>query len=106
MILFLKSSCPPNKSTNPLFGEYAIALIVKSLLSKSSFKDLVKETDEGCLESRYSPSVRYVVISYPSVSPLGKTVTVPCFNPVGTTLYPFFLKRFITSVGSIEVVTS
>ena len=78
----------------------AIALIVKSLRSKSSFRLLVNVTSLGCLLSVYSPSIRYVVTSYPSLP--NTTVTVPCSIPVSNVLSN---KDFI-SPGIADVVMS
>ena len=44
-----KSSFPPNKSTRPSVSLYAMALMVKSLRFKSSFKEEVKVTPIGLL---------------------------------------------------------
>ena len=95
-----KSCTPPNTSTSPASSLYAIALIVKSRRFKSSTRFLVNKTSFGCLLSSYSPSIRYVVTSNPSLS--SRTVTVPCSIPVSTVR----LKTAFTSSGVAEVVIS
>ena len=52
------SSIPPKISTKPASSLYAMALIVKSRLLRSSCNDAVNVTSFGCLESSYSPSIR------------------------------------------------
>ena len=95
-----RSSFPPKISISPSLSLYAIALIVKSLRSKSSFRLLVNVTSLGCLLSVYSPSIRYVVTSYPSLP--NTTVTVPCSIPVSNVLSN---KDFV-SPGIADVVMS
>ena len=48
----------PKISTKPASSLYAMALIVKSRLLRSSCNDAVNVTSFGCLESSYSPSIR------------------------------------------------
>ena len=52
IILLLISSMPPYSSTRPILSLYAIALMVKSLLQRSSVSLSENSTDEGCLPSR------------------------------------------------------
>ena len=63
MICLFRSPIPSNSSTMPLLWLYAIAFIVKSRLSRSSFKFDVKVTSFGWRASSYSPSILYVVTS-------------------------------------------
>ena len=100
MILPVISSIPPKGSMRPLSGFHAIALIVKSLLRRSSSILEVNSTFSGCLLSLYLPSMRNVVTSQfllPSA-----TVTVPCFIPVSTV----FSKSLPTSSGRASVAIS
>ena len=100
MTFFSRSEMPPNRSIIPLFGLYAIALIVKSRRFKSSSRFAVYSTCLGCRWSSYSPSTRYVVTSYPVPSTI--TVTVPCAIPVSMVLR----KICFTSSGFADVVIS
>ena len=74
--------------------------MVKSRRSRSSFKLSVNSTFFGCLLSSYSPSILYVVTSYPTCSSI--IVTVPCCIPVSIV----FLKSRLISSGLAEVVIS
>ena len=94
------SSIPPKRSTMPSCSLYAMALIVKSRLFKSSLSDAVNSTFSGCLLSLYSPSILKVVTSYPSLPII--TVTVPCSIPVSTVRRNMRL----TSSGLADVVMS
>ena len=79
---------------------YAIALIVKSLRLRSSTSFAENSTLSGCLPSLYSPSILYVVTSYPVWFII--TVTVPCFMPVSIV----FLKNDFICSGLADVVIS
>ena len=100
-ITFLsRSPLPSNSSTRPFLSLYAMALIVKSRRFRSSTRLRANSTLSGCLPSLYSPSILYVVTSYP-VFPI-ITVTVPCFSPVSTVLP----NMDFTCIGRAEVVIS
>ena len=59
-----------------------MALMVKSRRARSSARLRVKATWSGWRWSVYCPSRRKVVTS--TGRPSERTVTVPCFSPVGT----------------------
>ena len=88
------------------FLSMAIALIVKSLLRKSSLRLLENFTESGCLASLYLPSILKVVISESAVLllSLSNSVIVPCFLPKVSILYSSSLPKILSISSGVPFV--